>query len=265
MSDPWKLPVPNLISLRRPVAALGLFAAVLLAACGPATLPQGDLISDPGEAQNRAVHRFNLALDQAVVGPTARGYGSVVPEPLRQGVDNFAANLSQPSYVLNNLLQVRIGQATQNVLRFMINSTIGIGGIFDPATAMGLPAAQTDFGQTLHLWGTPEGNFVMLPGFGPSTSRDTVGLIVDMATNPVRQVVPQADRHYVTGVQILNLLGDRYEVDDVMDGLIYGSADSYAQLRTLYLQRRRFALADGAPALDGAADDIYADPYVDPY
>lgn len=262
------LPVPKMFPYRRLVAGLGVLAMVTLAACGPATLPQGDRITDADEAQNRAVHRFNVALDQAVVGPTARGYGTIVPEPMRIGVDNFASNLSQPSYVLNNLLQARIGQATQNVVRFLVNSTIGIGGIFDPATAIGVPAAKTDFGQTLHIWGVPEGDFVMLPGFGPSTTRDTVGLIVDMATNPVRQVVAPGERHYVTGVQLLDLLGDRYEVDDVFDDLIYDSADSYAQLRSLYLQSRRFALGGGASAtaaLDGDDADIYADPYIDPY
>ena len=259
------LPLPNVFSYQRPVAALGVLGLLVLGACGPATLPQGDRIADADEAQNRAVHRFNLALDRAVVGPTARGYGTIVPDPLREGVDNFASNLSQPSYILNNLLQVRIGQATQNVVRFMINSTIGIGGIFDPATAIGVPAARTDFGQTLHIWGVPEGDFVMLPGFGPSTTRDTVGLIVDMATNPVRQVVPAGDGHYVTGVQLLDLLGDRYEVDDVLDDLIYASTDSYAQLRSLYLQSRRFELGGPTAGLDDAVDDIYADPYIDPY
>lgn len=244
------------------LAALGLLA---LAACGPATLPPGDQITDAAEARNRAVHQFNLALDSAIVGPSARGYGTVVPEPLRDGVGNFASNLSQPSYILNNLLQVRVGQASQNLIRFVVNSTIGIGGLFDPATALGVPAAQTDFGQTLHIWGLGEGDFVMLPGFGPSTTRDTVGLIVDMATNPVRQVVPEADRTYVTATQLLDRLGDRYDMGDAINDLLYESADSYTQLRSLYLQNRRFRLRGAEPAPSDGGDDIYSDPYADPY
>lgn len=259
------VPLPISRVPHRLIVAFGSVALLALSACGPAALPPGDRIADGNEAQNRAVHRFNLALDRAIVGPTARGYGSVVPEPLRDGVDNFAANLSQPSYILNNLLQVRVGQASQNLIRFMLNSTIGIGGLFDPATALGVQAAETDFGQTLHIWGVGEGDFVMLPGFGPSTTRDTVGLIVDMATNPVRQVVPEADRRYVTATQLLDRLGDRYEVDDVFDGLINDSADSYLQLRSLYLQNRRFALGGASAAQTAGGDDIYADPYIDPY
>jgi phospholipid-binding lipoprotein MlaA len=237
-----------------------------LTACGPAALPPGDRIADADEAQNRAVHQFNVSLDRALVGPAARGYGTAVPEPVRQGVSNFASNLSQPSYIMNNLLQVRIGQASQNTLRFLVNSTVGLGGLFDPATALGLPAQETDFGETLHVWGAPEGDFVMLPVFGPSTTRDTVGLVVDIALNPVRHAVSEPDRRYVTGAELLDRFGDRYELDDVFNDVLYESADSYAQLRSLYLQNRRFEL--GGPTLGfdtaGLGDDIYTDPYSDP-
>jgi len=259
------LPLTCALTFRRLLTGLATLALIGLSACGPATLPPGDGITDAGETRNRAVHRFNLALDRAVVGPAARGYGTAVPEPLRDGVDNFASNLAQPSYILNNLLQVRIGQASQNLIRFAVNSTIGIGGVFDPATALGVPAARTDFGQTLHIWGAGEGDFVMLPVFGPSTTRDTVGLVVDMATNPVRHAVPEADRRYVTTAEILARFGNRYEMDDTFDSLLYESADSYAQLRSLYLQNRRFTLGGATGSQAVGADDIYSDPYLDPY
>ena len=249
----------------------GLILVALLAACGPAAMPPGDRIADVDERQNRAMHEFNVALDRTIVGPVSRGYGTVVPQPLRQGVSNFASNLSQPSYVVNNILQVRLGQATQNTLRFLLNSTIGIGGLFDPATALGVPARATDFGETLHVYGVEEGDFIMLPVFGPSTTRDTVGLLVDFATDPVGQFVGMPDRRYASGTRVMDRLGDRYDNDDLINGILYDSADGYAQLRSLYLQNRRFRLGGAAgganPAINAGdgADGPYADPYTDPY
>lgn len=250
-------------ALRRPRARLASLALIgLLASCGPAALPPGDSIRDADEAQNRAVHRLNLSLDRSIVAPASRGYGTAVPEPVRQGVDNFASNLSQPSYVLNNLLQFRLGQATHNTLRFVVNSTVGLGGILDPATAIGLDARETDFGETLHIYGVPEGDFVMLPVFGPSTTRDTMGLVVDIATNPVRHILPAPESRYVGGIEVLDRFGDRYENAATFDSILYESADSYTVLRSLYLQNRRFSL--GGPVLSfdtGDGGDIYADPY----
>ncbi|MEQ8366155.1 MAG: VacJ family lipoprotein [Roseicyclus sp.] len=264
--------------LDRSLRAIGaLTALAALTACGPAPMPPGDTVADRGEVQNRAFHQFNVGLDRVIVGPASRGYGTAVPQPVRRGVSNFAANLSQPSYVLNNLLQFRIGQAAQNTTRFLINSTIGLGGILDPATAMGVPALQTGFGETLHIYGVPEGDFVMLPVFGPSTGRDTVGLIVDIASNPVRVVLPQPESQYVFGAEVLDRFGDRYELSDTIDSIYFESADGYAQLRSLYLQNRRFELGGGSTLIysdpyadpadgDAAATDTgFADPYADPY
>lgn len=147
----------------------GAVLVVGLVACGPATLPPGDQVDDVYEEQNRAAHEFNLALDRAILSPTSEAYGEGVPEPVRQGVTNFASNLNQPSYVLNNLLQLRLGDAAQNTLRFAINSTLGIGGLFDPATAMGVAAQETDFGETMHIYGVPEGSYAVIPVLGPTT------------------------------------------------------------------------------------------------
>jgi len=266
------LPVPVASFARRALAGLpGLFLAVLLAACGPAALPPGDSIVDADEAQNRAAHDLNMTIDRRMLGPSSRRYAAAVPRPVRRGVDNFAANLAQPSYVLNNLLQFRLGEASQNTLRFVVNTTVGIGGILDPASAIGLTAEETDFGETLHIYGVPEGDFVMLPVLGPSTTRDTVGRVVDIATNPVRLMLPAPESRYVAGVRVLDRLGDRYEMDDTFDSVLYGSADSYLALRSLYLQNRRFQLGGPALSFDAAAPagensaDPYSDPYADPY
>jgi phospholipid-binding lipoprotein MlaA len=262
------LPVTFASAVRRVVAGLpGILLVGLLAACGPAALPPGDSIVDADEAQNRAAHDLNLTLDRSVLRPVSRGYGGAVPPPVRRGVGNFASNLSQPSYVLNNLLQFRLGDATQNTLRFVVNTTIGLGGVLDPASAIGLTAQETDFGETLHIYGVPEGDFVMLPVFGPSTTRDTVGLVVDMATNPVRHVLPDPEGHYVAAAGMLDRFGDRYDMDDTIDSVLYESADSYIVLRSLYLQNRRFQLGGPVLGYDATAPggDISADPYADPY
>jgi phospholipid-binding lipoprotein MlaA len=254
--------------INRPITTglSGLALAAFVASCGPAAMPPGDSIVDADEAQNRAVHDFNVSVDRALFGPASREFGSAVPEPLREGFDNFASNLSQPSYVLNNILQLRLGQASQNTLRFMVNTTIGLGGIFDPATALGLVEQETDFGETLYIYGLPEGDFVMLPFLGPSTTRDTLGLVLDIATDPLRYVLPTTESRYVFVVEAADELSDRAAFADTIDSVLYESADSYTQVRSIYLQNRRFELSEGAAGVEtgGAGDDIYADPYTSP-
>jgi len=229
-----------------------------LAACGPATLPGEGVINDPSEVQNREVHAFNVAVDRAIVRPLSVGAGNAVPEPVRQGIGNFADNLDQPRYVLNNLLQLRIDDALANTFRFAINSTVGLGGLLDPASGIGLHAEETDFGETLHVWGAPEGAYVVLPVLGPSTSRDTVGFVVDRAMNPVRFFVEPPESYYATAAGIGGALNTRYRFSDTIDELYYESADGYAAARILYLSNRRFELR-------GEAQDDYFDPYTDTY
>ncbi|MDG4648959.1 VacJ family lipoprotein [Roseibacterium sp. SDUM158017] len=256
---------------RRRTRAAGCVAALLclvLSACGPAPLPPGDRIADASEEQNRATHRFNVALDRGIVDPAAEFYGAAVPRPVRRGIGNFASNLNQPGYVLNNLLQARIDDAARNTLRFAINSTIGLAGLLDPATALGLPAEETDFGETMHIYGLGEGDYHVLPVFGPSTTRDSVGLVVDLVMNPLRHVAEPPQSTYLLGTRALAGFGNRYTYDDTIDDVLYNSADSYAQLRSLYLQNRRFELGGGAAStrpLSGAGDAAGQDPYVDPY
>lgn len=278
-------PVPTASST--PLHALrsaALWAGIAaLAACGPAPLPPGDTVADSQEAQNRATHRFNLALDRTLVGPTADAYGDAIPRPVRRGVANFASNLSQPGYVLNNLLQVRIGNAAQNTLRFAINTTLGIGGLFDPATALGVPAEETDFGETMHVYGLGEGDYHVLPVFGPSTTRDSVGMVVDFALNPLRHMAEPPHSTFLSGTRVLSRFGDRHDYAGTIDDILYDSSDSYLQMRSLYLQNRRYELGGGSEVVYAAPGDAtgdatgtseagadirsapYADPYLDPY
>lgn len=248
------------LSMARARIAAALAAVAAAAAC---SAPGASGIDDPGEAQNREVHDFNRAVDRTLFKPASGAYGGVVPEPARQGLANFAGNLDLPSDVVNDVLQGRIGKAVENTLRFAINTTIGLGGLFDPARAMGVEGDPTDFGETLHVWGVPEGAYDELPVLGPSTDRDTVGWVMDVALNPIRLVLPGNGWAVTAGASAASTLGDRYRFSGTYDSILYDSADSYAQARLLYLQNRRFELGQSA-GTDGT-DDAFVDPYEDPY
>ena len=247
-----KLTIP-LHSMTRPAFLLLLG----LAACGPAPAPQG--INDPYETENRATHAFNLAVDRNIVKPLSAGMGSG-GGPISEGIGNFADNLGTPRDVVNNLLQVRVGRATHNTLRFAINSVIGLGGIFDPATAMGVPEKKTDFGETLHVWGVDEGAYLELPLLGPSTQRDALGSVVDLALDPMNYVLPRPESYVGTLAKVVAKLGDRGRYSATVDSVLYESADSYIQSRLLYLQNRRYEL--GQTSGESAS---FEDPYEDPY
>ncbi|MCX7645738.1 MAG: VacJ family lipoprotein [Rhodobacteraceae bacterium] len=234
---------------------------LVLAACGPAPVARG--INDPNEAANREVHAFNKALDRTFLRGGAEGVKSI-PQPLRTAVRNLGGNLDMPRIVLNDLLQGNADDAVHNGFRFLVNTTFGLGGLLDPATDMGLDMRATDFGETLHVWGAPEGAYVELPVLGPSTERDTAGLIVDLALNPLRFVLPARELRAATALRFAARLSERAEFGATVDSLLYQSADSYAQVRLLYLQNRRFRLGGGDAAAAGAVDP-YGDPDADPY
>jgi len=161
--------------------------------------------------------------------------------------------------VVNNILQGDIQGAGQNTMRFLFNTVFGIGGIFDPASEAGLFADQADFGQTLYVWGVPEGDYVVLPLIGPSTERHTVGRVVDLFTNPLRYAIDAPESRLIVMSNAASRLGDRYRFSETVDSILYESADSYTQARLLYLQNRRFSL--GAEVDNGEFDeleDLYA-------
>jgi phospholipid-binding lipoprotein MlaA len=232
--------------------SLAIVAVFGLTSCGPAVSTQG--ISDPNEAQNRVVHKFNVALDKNIVRPIATSASNVVPDEVEQGVVNFAGNLELPGTVVNDILQFRLGKAVENTLRFAINTTIGIGGLFDPATAAGVNGKSTDFGETLHVWGVTEGNYFELPFFGPSTDRDALGKVVDFALDPLKLVLP-AKSHITLLAKIGSKIADRGRYSETVDSILYDSADSYAQARLLYLEHRRYNLGE-VPS-----EESFEDPY----
>lgn len=246
--------IRTVLRLRVIFAATALVALGACSVPGPGGAPDG--IHDPNEAENRRVHAFNRKLDQTLLRGAGSGYADAVPEGVRQSVANFADTFATPGYVVNQVLQGRPGRATRNTLRFAINATLGIAGLADVATPLGLPEDETDFGETLHVWGAPEGAYIELPVFGPSTERDAVGQFVDFFTNPLDYVIPSPEKHLGTVATYAAKVGERGRFADTVDSVLYDSADSYAQLRLIYLQNRRYELGGATP---GEAPD-----YIDP-
>jgi phospholipid-binding lipoprotein MlaA len=208
------------------------------------TLPQGVELPasyDPWEGFNRGVHRFNNAVDRTVARPLALGYVAVVPRPVRLGVSNFFNNLGQPLSAVNALLQGKPGQAGQSLARFVMNSTLGIGGIFDPASGAKLANRSEDFGQTLGVWGWRRSRYVELPLFGPRTVRDVFGLIGDAPLSPIRQIGDDQARVFLQGLQLVDVRTQLLSIDSLREGAV----DEYALYRDSWLQRRNYQIGGG--------------------
>lgn len=237
----------------RVVLASVLTALLGLSACGHTPLSQG--ISDPYETENRSTHALNLVIDKNVIRPLSIGASKFIPPPVSHGIVNFAGNLELPGEVANGILQLRLGRAAQNTLRFALNSTIGIAGIFDPATAMGVPEKPTDFGETLSVWGVPEGDYIELPVFGPSTQRDALGKVVDLGLDPARLLFPKSKGWIISIAKVVSKIDQRGRYSETFDSVLYDSADGYAQARLLYLENRRHQLGQVT------SDTEFVDPY----
>ena len=201
----------------------------------PAQMPSS---YDPWEPFNRRVHRFNNAVDRTIAKPLAKAYVAVVPRPMRLGVTNFFNNLGQPVSALNALLQGKPAQAGQSVGRFLVNSTIGLAGLFDPATRMRIPNRSEDFGQTLGVWGWRTSRYVELPLFGPRTVRDTFGLVGDAPLSPIRQVDDDATRYFLQGLQLVDTRVQLLPLDSLREG----ATDEYALFRDGWTQRRNYQI-----------------------
>lgn len=220
-------------------------------------------VHDPYEATNRQVHAFNRSFDRTVTRPVGRAFGSGGdPSDLTLVVINLGDNLRAPQQAVNRLLQGELGLAARNVYRFAVNSTLGFGGLFDVAADFGVPPDDTDFGQTLYVWGVPEGAYVELPILGPSTERDTAGRVVDIFIDPLGQVLTRPERRASLAVRLAGRAAKRNRYGGAVDSVLHESADSYAQSRLIYLQNRRFELSGGQAV---PSDDTFTDPYEDLY
>jgi len=228
-------------SIGRRISALAIAAAAagLLGGCATTGNPK-----DPIEGFNRAMFGFNEGLDQIIIKPVAQGYEAILPQPIRTGVTNFFSNIADVFTGVNNLLQGKPGDAVSDGGRFLINTTVGILGIFDVASQMGLEKHDEDFGQTFGRWGVGNGAYVVLPFFGPRTARDTVGLAFDVYVDPVANVDHVATRNTLLVTRVVNDRSELLKADKIIEE---AALDKYSYIRDAYLQRRRSLIHDGDP------------------
>jgi phospholipid-binding lipoprotein MlaA len=249
-------PLPRLIA----PALAGCLATAALTACAtpptdPALRAEFDRINDPLEPMNRTIFAGNMAIDKAVIRPVSIAYRDVVPEPARDGVHNALQNLEEPVIFVNKLLQGEPGSALMTLGRFVANSTFGLAGLIDVATPEGLLRQEGgDFGATLHVWGVEEGPYLMLPFFGPSNPRDTVGLVVDSFTSPWGYLFPTEASIALFAAEGID---QRARVVDQTDEIERSSVDYYATIRSISRQARRGELSPGE---EPNGDDFYIDP-----
>jgi len=214
------------------------------------TAHAGDNPEDPWEGFNRTVFGFNKFLDTYALKPVAKGYNWVMPESVNDGVSNVFDNLGETKNFLNNVLQFKFSEAGTDVARFVINTTVGVLGIFDVASRLELERNEEDFGQTLGVWGFESGPYVVLPFFGPSNVRDGIGLIPDIYSVPQAYIDHDETRWSVYALDTIDTRSDLFAAEELILG------DEYSFIRDVYLQRREFLVTDGAVDDDFILDDF---------
>jgi phospholipid-binding lipoprotein MlaA len=213
-------------------------------------------VYDPWMTMNRGIFAFNDALDRYFLEPVASGWNFVVPEPGQRGIANFFANAATPRRLANDLLQAKLGKAGDDLGRFLINTTFGMLGFFDPASAEGIAAGNEDFGQTLGVWGVPGGPYLVLPFFGPSSPRDATGLVVDTLLSPEFYFAPWYVSTPVTSTRVINARSLALETVRAERAAAF---DFYAAVRSAYQQYRANLLRDRAaePEDQDEDEDLY--------
>jgi len=228
---------------------LATASATLALACGLigcASLPEGSTRDprDHAERFNRSMYKFNSALDHAILRPVARGYIKVTPHPVRTGVSNFFSNLGYTKTIGNDVFQGQFRDFGSDIGRLVVNTTIGVGGVFDPATRFGLEKHDRDFGQTLGKWGLPTGTYLMLPLLGPSDLRDAVGLIPDRFMSIEGQISDPVIQASLIVADKVNGRANLLPFDHVIDT----AYDPYALVRNLWFQKRNYKVnGDAGP------------------
>jgi len=232
----------------------GALALALSLIAGCADLPDPDdaeavaeyeEVNDPGEPTMRAIFSFNRVIDKVILKPSAEVLRET-PASFQRGVHNFLNNLHSPVIFFNDILQGEFERAGTTLARFLVNSTIGILGFMDQAKEMGLEFHNEDFGQTLAVWNIPEGPYLMLPVFGPSNPRDTVGLVVDFLLDPFNWLASNTDNDWATWARAgVRGVDQRARHFDALEDLEKSSLDFYAAIRSLYRQHREDEISNG--------------------
>lgn len=234
-----------------------IFIGILLSMSGCATTQTQDGIDndDPIEPANRVFFNFNETLDKHLLKPIAEGYVEITPAPVRTGVTNFFENLTYLNVVLNDFLQGKLTQGVNDSLRFVFNSTLGIGGLFDVAsTDMNLAKNEEDFGQTLAVWGVDKGSYLYIPLFGPNTIRDSADFVPSTLLNPFFYITSSI-LFPVSALNTINKRANLLEASNIRDE---AAVDTYIFTREAYLQQREYLIYDGNPPVTGY-DDIFGD------
>lgn len=220
--------------------ATAMLASLALAGCASVSDPR-----DPLESMNRAVYSFNQGIDDAAVKPLAKGYRTVMPQPVQTGVRNFFSNLDDVTVLVNDVLQLKVRQGASDFLRLAFNSTFGLFGLIDIASEMGLKKHNEDFGQTLGRWGIGSGAYLVLPFFGPSSLRDGLGLALDSEhVDPVYGIEPTTRRNWTVVTRAITQRADLLDATTTVEA---AALDEYEFTRDFYLERRESLVADGRP------------------
>jgi phospholipid-binding lipoprotein MlaA len=238
-------------ALRRVALAASVSVAALLSGCATTTGPANP--ADPLESMNRSIYSFNEGVDEAIFKPVATAYQNVTPRVARQGVTNFFDNLGDAWSFVNNVLQGQGQGAYNSMVRFSVNTVLGIGGLFDIASEAGIERQKQDFGQTLGRWGMPTGPYLVLPFWGPSTVRDSAGLVVDAFGYPANTMDDVRWRNSLFGLRMVNNRANLLKAGDVLDSV---ALDKYSLVRDVYLRSRIGGAASGGDGrLENYDDD----------
>jgi phospholipid-binding lipoprotein MlaA len=243
----------NIMISFKQAAMFKLYSTVIILALlsGCATT-QGN--KDPYESVNRDIHAFNLKADKYVMKPVAKGYHWVTPNIVDRGITNFFGNLQGIRVTVNDLLQAKFKDAGFDMLRFVVNSSVGIGGLFDVASELEIPKGNEDFAQTLGTWGVPSGPFLVIPLLGPSNPRAIGGSIGDAPLNPVSYIGSAPLSIGLRAIEVTDVRADLLQLDDVIEEL-----KDYTLMRDAYMQHQAYLISDGELSEDIFDDEDFYD------